>query len=115
MQNQCHDQVSGRAIIACLHLVNATPIHLHTKGQDTVETATLGSEFVAARITTDLIIDLRYTLMYLGVAIRAKSYMFGENKSVVDSVSMPSSTLSKKSILASYRRVKDAIDAGYLP
>ena len=57
--------------------------------------------FVGARITTDQIIDLRYTLMYLGVPIRSKTYMFGDNKSVVDSAIIPTSTLSKKSTLAS--------------
>ena len=88
------------------YLVNATPSHWHTKRQATVETATFGSEFVAARIATDQIIGLKYTLMYLGVPIRSKSYMFGDNKSVVDSASIPTSTLSKKSTLASYLRVR---------
>ena len=69
--NQHHNQVTGRAVTACLHLVNATPSHWHTKRQATVETATFGSEFVAARIATDQIIDLRYILMYLGVPIRS--------------------------------------------
>ena len=86
--NLHHDQVTGRAVTAYLHLVNETPSHLYTKRQATVETATFGSEFVAARIATDQIIDLRYTLMYLGVPIRSKGYMFGDNKSVVDSASL---------------------------
>ena len=103
--NLHHDQVTAKAATACLHMVNATPSHWHTKRQATVETATFGSEFVAARIATDQIIDLRYTLMYLGVPVRSKSYMFGDNKSVVDSASIPTSTLSKKSTLASYHRV----------
>ena len=112
--NLHHDQVTGKAVTACLHMVNATPSHWHTKRQATVETATFGSEFVAARIATDQIIDLRYTLMYLGVPVRSKSYMFGDNKSVVDSASIPTSTLSKKSTLASYHRVREAIAAGYI-
>ena len=61
--NLHHDQVTGKAVTACIHMVNATPSHWHTKRQATVETATLGSEFVAARIATDQIIDVRYTLM----------------------------------------------------
>ena len=69
---------------------------------------------MAARVATDQIIDLRYTLMYLGVPVRSKSYMFGDNKSVVDSASIPNSTLSKKSTLTSYHRVREAIAAGYL-
>ena len=112
--NLHHDQVTGIAVTACLHLVDTTPSHWHTKRQATVETATFGSEFVVARIATDQIIDLRYTLMYLGVPIRSKSYMFGDDKSVVDSASIPTSTLSRKSTLASYHRVRDAIAAGYL-
>ena len=112
--NLHHDQVTGKTVTACLHMVNATPSHWYTKRQATVETATYGSEFVAARIATDQIIDLRYTLMYLGVPVRSKSYMFGDNKSVVDSASIPTSTLSKKSTLASYHRVREAIAAGYL-
>ena len=52
--------------------------------------------------------------MYLGVPIRAKSYMFGDNKSVVYSASIPTSTLSKKSTLASHHQVTEAIIAGYL-
>ena len=84
------------------------------KDNPQLKTATLGSEFVGARIATDQIIGLRYTLMYLGVSVRSKSYMFGDNKSVVDSASIPTSTLSKKSTLASYHRVREAIGAGYL-
>ena len=38
--NLHHDQVTGRAGTGCLLLVNATPSHLHTKRQATVETAT---------------------------------------------------------------------------
>ena len=90
--NLHHDQVTGRAVTAFLHLLDATPSHWHTKRQATVETATSGSKFVAARIATDQIIGLRYTLMYLGVPIRSKSYMFGDNKPVVDSASIPTST-----------------------
>ena len=40
--------------------------------------------------------------------------MFGDNKSVVDTASIPTSTLSKESSLASYHRVREAIAAGYL-
>ena len=35
--NLHHDQSTGRAITACLHMVNATPSHWHTNRQSTVE------------------------------------------------------------------------------
>ena len=50
--NLHHDQVTGRAVTACLHLVNATASHWHTKRQATVDSVTFGSEFAAARIAT---------------------------------------------------------------
>ena len=74
--NLHHDQVTGRAVTAYLHIVNATPSHWHTKRQSTVETTIFASEFVAARIATDQIIDLRYTLMYLGVPVRSKLHVW---------------------------------------
>ena len=54
--NLHHDQVTGKAVTACLHIVKCNTIHWYTKRQATVETATYGSEFVAARIATDQII-----------------------------------------------------------
>ena len=40
--------------------------------------------------------------------------MFGDNKSVVDSASIPTSTLPKESALASYHRVREANAAEHL-
>ena len=34
--NLRQDQVTGRAVTACLHIVHATPSHRHTKRQATV-------------------------------------------------------------------------------
>ena len=55
--NLHHDQVTKRTVTACLHHVNATPTHWHTKRQGTVETATFGPEFVATRIGIDQLIS----------------------------------------------------------
>ena len=80
-----HDMVTGRSVTGILHLLNKTPLDWYSKKQATVETATYGSEFVAARTCVEQIIDLRNTLQYLGVPICKKSYMFGDNESVINS------------------------------
>ena len=85
--NLMHDMATGRSVTGILHLANKTPIDWYSKKQATVETATYGSEFVAARTCVEQIIDLRTTLRYLGVPIRERSYMFGDNESVVNSSS----------------------------
>ena len=53
--------------------------------QATVEVATYGSEMVAMRTCVEQIMDLRTTFRYLGVPLHEKSYVFGDNQSVVNS------------------------------
>ena len=47
--NLLHDIVTGKLVTAVLHFLNATPTDWFSKRQPTVETATYGSEFVAAK------------------------------------------------------------------
>jgi hypothetical protein len=112
--NLMHDLVTGRALTGVLHFMNATPIDWYCKRQATVETATYGSEFVAAKTAVDQIVDLRLTLMYLGVPIRDKSYLFGDNRSVVTSSTLPQSPLKKRHHALSYHRVREAVAAGFI-
>ena len=109
--NLFHDMITGRSVTGILHLLNKTPIDWFSKKQATVETATYGSEFVAARTCVEQVIDLRTTLRYLGVPIRKKSYMFGDNKSVVDSSITPHAKLHKRHTALSFHRVREAIAA----
>ena len=83
--NLMHDILTGRSVTACLHFLNATPIDWYSKKMVTVETTTYGTEFGATRTCVEQIIHLRNTLRYLGVSIVEKSYMFGDNDSVVNS------------------------------
>ena len=56
--NLYHDFLTGRSVTGVIHLVNQTMIDFYSKKQNTVETSTYGSEFVAARTATEQIIDL---------------------------------------------------------
>ena len=112
--NLMHDFTTGRAASGVLHMLNQTPIDWFSKRQGQVETATYGSEFVVARIGTEQIIDLRYTLRMFGVPLDGPSWMFGDNQSVVTSSTIPHSTLSKRWNALSYHRVREAIAAGFI-
>ena len=94
--NLCHDMLTGHSVTGILHFLNKMPINWYSKKQATVETATYGSEFIAAHICVGQIVDLRSTLHYLSVPIREKSYMFGDNKTVVNSSSKPHGKLHKR-------------------
>jgi len=107
--NLLHCLLTGKSVTGILHFLNQTPIDWFTKKQGTVETATYGSEMIAARTAIEQIQDLRLTLRYLGVPIREHSYMFGDNKTVVNSAVQPFGKLHKRHIMLSFHRVREAI------
>jgi hypothetical protein len=110
--NLMHDITSGKSVTGILHLANKTPIDWYSKKQATVETATYGSDFVAAQVCVEQIIDLHTTLRYLGVPIRDKSYMFGDNKSVVDSSIQLHAKLQKRHTMLSFHCIREAVASG---
>jgi hypothetical protein len=110
--NLMHDVMTGKSVTGILHLINKTPLEWYSKKQPTVENATYGTEFVAARTCVEQIIDLRTTLRYLGVPIRERSFMFGDNKSVVDSSMQVHAKLHKRHTILSFHRVRESIASG---
>ncbi len=66
---------------------------------------------MAARLSVEQIKALRDTLRYLGVPLRQTSYMFGDNKSVVDSSMRFDAKLHKRHTALSFHKVREAIAA----
>ncbi|HEY9709842.1 MAG TPA: hypothetical protein V6D48_16675, partial [Oculatellaceae cyanobacterium] len=112
--NLFHDAFTGRSVTGTLHMLNATPIDWYTKKQATVETATYGSEFVAACTCVEQIIDLWITLRYLGIPIQERSYMFGDNESVVNSASVPHAKLHKRHTALAFHCICEAVASRYI-
>jgi hypothetical protein len=112
--NLLHCLLTGRSVTGILHLVNQTPIDWFSKKQATVETATYGSKFVAAHTCVEQAVDLRTTFRYLGVPVRQKSYMFGDNQSVVESLTKIRANLHKRHNTLSFHRVREAIASGMI-
>ena len=109
--NLLNYMVTGASLTACLPFCYQTPIDWYYKKHTTVETATYGSVFMAAKTATEQIMDIRYTLRYHGIPIRSKSYIFGDNRSVVTSTTLPHSTLSKRHNILAFHRVREVIAA----
>ncbi len=112
--NLLHDQVTGRSASGLFEMLNKTPIDWKSCRQNQVETATYGSEFMAARQAVERIQDLRYTLRSFGVPLEKEAWLFGDNKSVVTSSTIPHSTLSKRWNALSYHKVREAVAGGWL-
>jgi len=110
--NLLHDVLSGKSVTAILHFLNKTPIDWFCKKQSTVETATFGSESCAARTACEQIRDLKLTLLYLGVPLEGTCILAGDNKTVVNTTSMPHGKLHKRHLMLSYHYVREAVATG---
>ena len=69
-----HDVLTERFMTGILHCFNQTFIEWFVKKQNTAETATCGSEFVAARLCAEQIVDLLDMLRHCGVLINERTH-----------------------------------------
>jgi hypothetical protein len=99
--DHAHDLVTRRSITGILVMLNNTSIRWISKRQKTVETSTYGSELVASRISTELILEVRYMLRSLVVVLDGPALMLGDNMSVILNTTVPSS-VGRRSITQLY-------------
>jgi hypothetical protein len=104
--------VTRRSHTGVIIFCNKAPILWFSKRQNTVETSTFGSEFIAARIAVELIEGLRYKLRMFGIPIDGPANMYCDNSGVVINCTRPESTLQKKHNSIAYHRVREAVAAG---
>ena len=83
--NLFHNTIAGRTVTDIFHFPNKTPINWYSKKQVTAEMATYRLECSSVMICVKQIADLRTTLYYFCIPIRTKSFVFGNNCSIVDS------------------------------
>lgn len=110
--NHAGNLANRRSHSGILIYVNNSPILWYSKRQNTVESSSFGSEFVALRIATEMIEALRYKLRMFGVPLIGPTNVFCDNKSVVTNASVPSSVLNKRHNAICYHRVREAQAAG---
>jgi len=79
-----------------------------------VESSTFGSEFIALRIATDLVVALRYKLRMFGVPLLGPANVLCDNQGVVNNTTLPESVLSKKHNQICYHRVREAVAASII-
>jgi hypothetical protein len=107
-------RATRRSHTGVLIYINRAPIIWYSKRQNTVESSTFGSEFIAMKTAVDLIEALRYKLRMMGVAIDGPTSIFCDNEAVVKNTTMPESTLKKKHNSIAYHRVREALAAQFV-
>ena len=108
------NKVTRRLQTGIVVYCNMSPILWHSKKQNTVETSTFGSEFVALRTAVEIIESLMYKLRMFGVRINGPCRVFCDNDSVVVSGSHADATLKKKHCSVAFHKVREAVAAGKL-
>jgi hypothetical protein len=93
--NHAGDKLTRQSQTGIVIFLNGAPIAWYSKKQNTVETSTFGSEFVALKIAAEMLWGLRYKLRMMGIHITGRSYVYCGNNSVVMNSSAPASTLEK--------------------
>eukprot|EP00978_Attheya_sp_CCMP212_P009366 scaffold22126_cov59-Attheya_sp.AAC.1 len=88
--------VARRSHTGILIFLNRAPISWFSKKQNTVESSTFGSEFVAMKTAAEQIMALHYKLRMFGIPIDGPANVFRDNKVVVTNLSIPTSTSTIK-------------------
>ncbi len=104
--------MSRRSTTGVIIFLNGTPIKWYSKRQNTIETSTFGSEFMAARTAVELNDALRYKLRMFGVPLDGPTNGFCDNESVLKNVTRPESTLTKKHNAIAYHKVRESVASG---
>jgi len=103
-----------RSYTGILIYINQAPIIWYSKRQNTVETSSFGSEYIALRICTEMVEGLRYKLRCFGVPVEGLTDVLCDNRSVVTNSSVPTSVFNKRHNAIRYHRVREAQAAGII-
>jgi hypothetical protein len=106
------NQVTRRSHTGILIFLNRAPVSWFSKKQNTVESSTFGSEFVAMKTAAEQIMALRYKLRMFGIPIEGPANVFCDNEAVVTNSSIPTSTIKKKHLSICYHLVRSYCAAG---
>ena len=89
-----------------------TLIISYSKKQNTVETSTFFSEFIALRIAVEKVIVVRYKLRIFKISFDRPVQIFCDSDSVVKNSSYPESRLNEKHLSCANHKSLESIVAG---
>ena len=112
--NHAGNVVTRRSHTGIIIFVQNAPIIWHSRRQNTVESSTFGSEFVAMRQAKEMIVALRYKLRMFGVPINGPTSIMCDNQGIVKNTSIPDSTLTKRHNAINYHIIQEAVAAGII-
>jgi hypothetical protein len=108
------NKVTRRSNTGFIIFINRAPIIWYSKRQNTVESSTFSSEFIAMKACMESIMSLRFKLRMFGVPINGPADVLCDNQSVVNNTSKIESVLNKKHSSIAYHAVRWSVAAGII-
>jgi hypothetical protein len=103
------DTVTRRSRTGFLVYLKCALVQWFSKKQNSVESSSFGSEFIAMKQCCEYLRGLRYKLRMMGIPVVGPSYIQGDNQSVLANTTIPDSTLKKKSQSIAYHLVREGV------
>ena len=100
--------ITRRSTTGIIIFLSGMPILWYSKRQNTLESSTFGSKFVALRIAVEMNDALRIKLRMLGIPLEGPTNGFCDSESVVKNATIPKSRLSKKHNAIAYHKVRES-------
>jgi len=101
-----------RSHTGILIFLNMAPISWYSKRQNTVESSTFSSEFIALKTAVEQLMALRYKLRMFGIPIEGPARAFCDNEAVYKNSSDPASTLRRRHQSIAYHTCREAVASG---
>ena len=89
------DTTTRHSRMGFLVYFNCAPIYWWSKKQNSVESLSFGSEFIAMKQCCEYVPGLRYKLRMMGIPCEDPTFIYGGNQSVLANTTIPNSTLKK--------------------
>jgi hypothetical protein len=103
------DTITRRSRTGFVVFLNNSPIYWSSKKQNSVETSSFGSEFMAMKHCCEYVRGLRIKLRLMGIPCEEPTFIYGDNQSVLSNTGNPDSTLKKKSNSIAYHFVREGV------
>ena len=114
MKSLAGELITRRSQPRVLIFLNTPPVVWYSKRQNTVESSTYGSEFLAIRILVGMFIALRYKLRLFSVTIDGPCNVFCDNDAVARIAMRAETTLKKKHLSISFHKSREAVTCGIM-
>ena len=101
------DAITRHSRMGFLIYLKCALIYWCSKKQNSVESSSFGSEFIAMKQCCEYVCGLRYKLGMMGISCEDPTFIYGDNQLVLANTTIPDSMLKKKSQSIAYHFVQE--------